>query len=135
MLFIARVWTMDVLRTTTIADTKCDYVAIFRITQYNTIQYTITLRMKLALILSSILASASAFVPISGRKAAPTILFEEAEAEAEWKGAAAISGLTKDVSTVFALEEIAKILPHRYPFALVDKVIEYEAGKVRYVKY
>ena len=27
------------------------------------------------------------------------------------------------------LEEVQKILPHRYPFALVDKVIEYEAGK------
>ena len=26
-------------------------------------------------------------------------------------------------------EDIMKILPHRYPFALVDKVVEYEAGK------
>ena len=26
-------------------------------------------------------------------------------------------------------EQIAGLLPHRYPFALVDKVIEYEAGK------
>ena len=87
--------------------------------------------MKLGLILSSILASASAFTPISSRNAASTRLFEEAESE--WKGAAAISGLTKDVKTVFPLEDIAKILPHRYPFALVDKVIEYEAGKVSFI--
>ncbi|CAM9217395.1 unnamed protein product, partial [Phaeothamnion confervicola] len=26
-------------------------------------------------------------------------------------------------------DQIAKILPHRYPFALVDKVIHFEAGK------
>jgi len=26
-------------------------------------------------------------------------------------------------------EAVAKILPHRYPFLLVDKVIEFEAGK------
>ena len=26
-------------------------------------------------------------------------------------------------------EEIAKILPHRYPFLLVDKVVEFEPGK------
>lgn len=29
-----------------------------------------------------------------------------------------------DVKTVYTLEQIQKILPHRYPFALVDKVIE-----------
>lgn len=40
-----------------------------------------------------------------------------------------ISGLTESVSTVFTVEDVQKILPHRYPFALVDKVIEYEAGK------
>ena len=33
------------------------------------------------------------------------------------------------METVFTLEEVQKILPHRYPFALVDKVIAYEAGK------
>ena len=26
--------------------------------------------------------------------------------------------------------EIRRLLPHRYPFLLVDKVVEYEAGKV-----
>lgn len=30
---------------------------------------------------------------------------------------------------VFTLEEIQKLLPHRYPFALVDRIIEYVPGK------
>uniref|UniRef100_A0A7S1XUS2 3-hydroxyacyl-[acyl-carrier-protein] dehydratase n=1 Tax=Phaeomonas parva TaxID=124430 RepID=A0A7S1XUS2_9STRA len=51
------------------------------------------------------------------------------ETEIEWKGAQAVSALTKGVETVFPLEKIAEVLPHRYPFALVDKVIEFEAGK------
>lgn len=44
-------------------------------------------------------------------------------------GAAGISDLTKSVSTVLTSEQIDGILPHRYPFALVDKVVEYEEGK------
>jgi 3-hydroxyacyl-[acyl-carrier-protein] dehydratase len=47
-------------------------------------------------------------------------------------GAESISALTSGVKTVFSLEDIAKILPHRYPFLLVDKVVEYEEGKVRF---
>ncbi|NEP10480.1 MAG: 3-hydroxyacyl-ACP dehydratase FabZ [Symploca sp. SIO2C1] len=31
---------------------------------------------------------------------------------------------------VLTLEEIQKILPHRYPFALVDRIIEYVPGKL-----
>ncbi|HBQ97358.1 3-hydroxyacyl-ACP dehydratase FabZ [Roseofilum reptotaenium CS-1145] len=30
---------------------------------------------------------------------------------------------------VFSVEEIQKIIPHRYPFALVDRIIAYEPGK------
>ena len=44
-------------------------------------------------------------------------------------GGSAISGLTSSLKTVFTSEQIDAILPHRYPFALVDKVVEYEAGK------
>jgi 3-hydroxyacyl-[acyl-carrier-protein] dehydratase len=51
----------------------------------------------------------------------PTLVFDAKD----------VSALTKDVKTIFSSEDIDKILPHRYPFALVDKVIEYEAGKVR----
>ena len=92
--------------------------------------------MKVALILTLVTSTASAFVPgfTKNERFVSTRLFEETEeaAEPEWKGAESISGLTKDVSTVFPLEEVAKILPHRYPFALVDKVVEYEAGKVSF---
>lgn len=30
---------------------------------------------------------------------------------------------------IFSLEDIQKILPHRYPFALVDRIIEYVPGQ------
>jgi len=30
---------------------------------------------------------------------------------------------------VFNIEEIQKVLPHRYPFSLVDRIIAYEPGK------
>lgn len=32
-------------------------------------------------------------------------------------------------SAILRLEEIQKLLPHRYPFALVDRIIEYVPGK------
>lgn len=54
---------------------------------------------------------------------------ESGEEEIEWKGAELISAKTKDVQKIFDVEHIAKVLPHRYPFLLVDKVVEYEAGK------
>lgn len=31
--------------------------------------------------------------------------------------------------TVLTIEEIQKLLPHRYPFSLVDRIIEYVPGK------
>ncbi len=36
---------------------------------------------------------------------------------------------TTTAKTVFTVEEIQKLLPHRYPFALVDRIIEYIPGK------
>ncbi|HZD59595.1 MAG TPA: 3-hydroxyacyl-ACP dehydratase FabZ [Anaerolineae bacterium] len=30
---------------------------------------------------------------------------------------------------MLGIEEIQKIIPHRYPFLLIDKIIEYEPGK------
>ena len=90
--------------------------------------------MKLV-ILTTLLSTAAAFVvPSSLQQSAraPTFLHETAEEEEEssYRGPEAISALTADVKTVFSSEEISKILPHRYPFLLVDKVVEYEAGKV-----
>ncbi|MEO1403578.1 MAG: 3-hydroxyacyl-[acyl-carrier-protein] dehydratase FabZ, partial [Cyanobacteria bacterium J06635_1] len=33
------------------------------------------------------------------------------------------------VKTTFTLEEIHQLLPHRYPFALVDRIIDYVPAK------
>ena len=33
------------------------------------------------------------------------------------------------LGTGFDIQEIMKLLPHRYPFLLIDRVIEFEAGK------
>ncbi len=49
--------------------------------------------------------------------------------QVEWKGAKAISGKDKELKTVLNIEQIANILPHRYPFLLVDRVVEFEPGK------
>lgn len=86
--------------------------------------------MKTTALLLASLASAGAFVAPNGVNGAhkSTALFEEAVAT-EFKGAEAISAMTKTVETVFPTEEIDATLPHRYPFALVDKVVEYVPGK------
>lgn len=65
----------------------------------------------------------------SSSSSSTTTLWSKAEESSPPSGAKDISALTKDLETVFTTEQIDEILPHRYPFALVDKVIEYEAGK------
>jgi 3-hydroxyacyl-[acyl-carrier-protein] dehydratase len=49
--------------------------------------------------------------------------------EKEWVGAKKFSMKDRYTNTVFSNEQIAKILPHRYPFLLVDRVVEFEPGK------
>ncbi|EEC42858.1 3R-hydroxyacyl-[acyl carrier protein] dehydrase [Phaeodactylum tricornutum CCAP 1055/1] len=44
-------------------------------------------------------------------------------------GARDISARSETLDTVYTSEQIDALLPHRYPFALVDKVVEYDAGK------
>lgn len=34
-----------------------------------------------------------------------------------------------DSKVIFSVEDIHKLLPHRYPFALVDRIIDYLPGK------
>ena len=89
--------------------------------------------MKLAVI-ATLLSTATAFtarsLPSLNRPHS-TLLRETVEEESTtYQGSEAISSLTSGLETVFTSEDIAKILPHRYPFALVDKVVEYEEGKV-----
>jgi hypothetical protein len=96
--------------------------------------------MKKIALLATLASTATAFtVPPAAhqRTVSPTAIFGEADGEvaAPSMGAEAISALTKDVKTIFSLEDIAKILPHRYPFLLVDKVVEYEEGKVSESEY
>lgn len=67
----------------------------------------------------------------AARVARPAVrMCDAAEADEEtWTGAAKWSEAIKDPETVFPIERVKEILPHRYPFLLVDKVIEFEAGK------
>lgn len=41
----------------------------------------------------------------------------------------AVASGTTSGATVLSLEDIQKLLPHRYPFALVDRIIDYIPGK------
>jgi 3-hydroxyacyl-[acyl-carrier-protein] dehydratase len=47
----------------------------------------------------------------------------------EWVGAKKFSMKDRYTTTVMDSVKIASILPHRYPFLLVDRVVEFEAGK------
>lgn len=108
--------------------------------------------MKIAAVLvataASFISLASAFTagPTSAvvtssasRQSSNTRRFETAQAEAEaangetaaieFQGAEAISAKTKDVGVLFDSTAVDKFLPHRYPFALVDKIVEMEGGK------
>jgi len=93
--------------------------------------------MKLAL-LATLASTATAFVTppnplLTPNTRLPTQIFgEEGEESTDApapRTAEEISALTASVKTIFSLEDINKILPHRYPFLLVDKVVEYEMGK------
>lgn len=54
---------------------------------------------------------------------------EEPAPVPEWLGAKKFSQKDKGMTAIFTNEQIAKILPHRYPFLLVDRVVEFEPGK------
>lgn len=50
-------------------------------------------------------------------------------APVEWIGAKKFSMKDRYTNTVLTSDQISKILPHRYPFLLVDKVVEFIPGK------
>ncbi|XP_026191554.1 uncharacterized protein LOC34622566 [Cyclospora cayetanensis] len=67
--------------------------------------------------------------PLSSASAAAAIP-PSAAAEVPYTGAQSVSSLTQSVALpVFTAEQIKQILPHRFPFLLVDKVLQFEAGK------
>jgi 3-hydroxyacyl-[acyl-carrier-protein] dehydratase len=41
----------------------------------------------------------------------------------------AVESSNSETQTILTVEEIHKLLPHRYPFALVDRIIEYVPGQ------
>ncbi|KAJ1459290.1 HotDog domain-containing protein [Pelagophyceae sp. CCMP2097] len=83
-----------------------------------------------AVVALCLFATGAAFQPPRAHAARTQRAAEEAGAEAPaYRTAEEVSALTAGVTTHYTLEEIHAILPHRYPFALVDKVISYEAGK------
>ena len=55
--------------------------------------------------------------------------FDSSAEEAAWKGSAVWSDMIKEPEPVFDILKIKEVLPHRYPFLLVDKIIEFVPGK------
>eukprot|EP00322_Chrysochromulina_rotalis_P016056 CAMPEP_0115854598 /NCGR_PEP_ID=MMETSP0287-20121206/14107_1 /TAXON_ID=412157 /ORGANISM="Chrysochromulina rotalis, Strain UIO044" /LENGTH=209 /DNA_ID=CAMNT_0003308721 /DNA_START=24 /DNA_END=653 /DNA_ORIENTATION=+ len=53
----------------------------------------------------------------------------EPETEEDWKGASAWSEQFAEPEPVFDILKVKEVLPHRYPFLLVDKIIEFIPGK------
>ena len=60
---------------------------------------------------------------------APTSLKSATEDATEYVDAQSLSSTTSSEKSVFPIEKIAETLPHRYPFALLDRVVSYEPGK------
>ncbi|MGB5960491.1 MAG: 3-hydroxyacyl-ACP dehydratase FabZ [Coleofasciculaceae cyanobacterium] len=58
-----------------------------------------------------------------------SILTDEVNTHLQVTEAAPVPNEDPSPPQSFTLEEIQKILPHRYPFALVDRIIEYVPGK------
>jgi len=82
-----------------------------------------------------LVAAAAAFFvapparPFAPHRAAAAPRMEEAAEEVEWKGAEAWSEGIKEPEPVFDIAFVKETLPHRYPFLLVDKIIEFVPGK------
>lgn len=88
--------------------------------------------MRIAALLLTTLSCVGAFTqgPVVSRQRTTLFAEEDAEdAEPEFIGAAAISALTSDVPKKLTSTDVDSILPHRYPFALVDKVLEIVPNK------
>ncbi len=58
-----------------------------------------------------------------------TAVTEVQTTDAPAPGSTDASTQPSETKTVFNIDEIQKLLPHRYPFALVDRIIDYVPGK------
>ena len=82
-----------------------------------------------ALLLSPPAGPASLRVASAPRLSPAPRMEAATEEEVDWKGAEAWSESFKDPEAVFDILKVQEILPHRYPFLLVDKIIEFIPGK------
>jgi 3-hydroxyacyl-[acyl-carrier-protein] dehydratase len=64
-----------------------------------------------------------------GRQAAIRTRAEAGDAEESFKGAESWSKQIAEPEPVFDILKVKDIIPHRYPFLLVDKIIEFVPGK------
>ncbi len=69
------------------------------------------------------------FQMLSSRCRVMPVKMSTPEPTPEWVGAKKFSMKDRYTNTVISSEQISKILPHRYPFLLVDRVVEFEPGK------
>ncbi len=79
-----------------------------------------------SLVILAVLATSLSFhINLISRFATGKVLSmsEAASSAPEFVGAKKFSMKDRYTNTVFTSEQISKILPHRYPFLLVDKVI------------
>lgn len=58
-----------------------------------------------------------------------SILTDEVNNHVQVTEAAPVPNQEPSSPQIFSLEDIQKVLPHRYPFALVDRIIEYIPGQ------
>ena len=68
-------------------------------------------------------------VTSSRARAVRSLKMADGEEAPEWVGAKKFSMKDRYTNTVMSSEEISKVLPHRYPFLLVDRVVEMVPGK------
>ena len=89
-----------------------------------------------SLLLAAGVASAAAFsvAPLPATSAAvraraASRMADDAEEDGPWTGAQGWSEQFKEPEPVFDVLAVKNILPHRYPFLLVDKIIDFVPGK------
>ena len=90
------------------------------------------LLIQLLVVLSALFIQCSAFRPLASSNLRRMNLVQmegETPPAPEWTGAKKFSMKDRYTTTVLSSDQISKILPHRYPFLLVDRVVEFEPGK------
>lgn len=88
--------------------------------------------LRFVIVLVCVLSLAWGFrLPRISTRSSSIRMMAEADApeEVKWEGAKKFSMKDREKPVVMTSEQIAKILPHRYPFLLVDRVVEFIPGK------